>query len=71
MFDPTLLAMFVSPKVLHDSFFFNFFLSVRFSRNDRGKADTKIRVVRETALHSSSVELGTASYSYSGNSAKK
>ena len=50
---------------------FQFLLSVRFSRNDRGKADTKIRVVRETPLHSSSVDLVTVSYCYSENSAKK
>lgn len=49
MFDPTRLAMFVSPKVLHDSHINSILsVSVRFSSNDRGKADTKILVIRET-----------------------
>ena len=50
---------------------FQFLLSVRFSRNDLGKADTKVLVVRETPLHSSSVDLGNVSYCYTENSAKK
>ena len=50
---------------------FQFLLSVRFSRNDLGKADAKVLVVRETPLHSSSVDLGNVSYCYAENSAKK
>ena len=50
---------------------FQFLLSVRFSRNDLGKADTKALAVRETPLRSSSVDLGNVSYCYAEISAKK
>ena len=64
MFHPTRLAMSVSPKVLHDSYIS--LIPVRVSRNECGKAVTKIRVMRQT-LHSRDVILGTVSYSYSRN----
>ena len=51
--------MFVSPKVLYDSYIS--IIPVRVSRNDCGKAVTKIRVMRET-LHSRDVKLGTVPY---------
>ena len=56
--------MFVSPKVLYDSYIS--IIPVRVSHNDCGKAVTKIRIIRET-LHSRDFKLGTVPYSYSRN----
>ena len=56
--------MFVSQKVLYDSYIS--IIPVRVSRNDCGKAVTKMRIMRET-LHSRDVKLGTVPYTYSRN----